>query len=90
MVDRATEEENRFKPIHSDAEWEEQGWATEPEPLTAAPRLGARISIQLDPDGYELVRRAAKLSGVNRVEFVRRAALAAASELTHQNQKQVG
>lgn len=90
MTEQATKSEHRFKPIESDEEWEEQGWATEPEPLTAAPRLGMRISIRLDPDESDLVRRAAQLSGVNWVEFVRRAALAAASDLTYQDQKQAG
>lgn len=85
-----TEPEHPFKPIESDEERDESSWATEPEPLTAAPRLGMRISIRLDPDESALVRRAALLSGVNWVEFVRRAALATASELAHQGQKQAG
>ena len=82
--------EHRFKPIESDEEWDEQGWATEPEPLTAAPRLGMRISIRLDPDESDLVKRAAKLSDVNWVEFVRRAALAVASEVNDRDHDQTG
>jgi hypothetical protein len=69
-----------FTPITSEADWDAKGWAREPEPLTAAPRLAARISIDLDPESASLVRRAARRMGVTRAEFVRRAALREAIE----------
>lgn len=69
-----------FTPITSEADWDEKGWAREAEPLTAAPRLGALISIRLDPDSAALVRRAARLLGMSNVEFVQRMAVRAAAE----------
>lgn len=71
---------NPLTPARSRAEWEAQGWASEPEPLTAAPRLEAAISIRFDPDGAALLRRAARLSGLTRSEFVRRSTLEAAKK----------
>lgn len=68
------------QPIQSEREWEEAGWAEDPEPLTAVPRLGAMISIRLDPDAAHAVRQAAVAAGITQVEFVRRAALQAASQ----------
>lgn len=74
----------RFTPTASEADWKTQGWAAESEPLLAAPRLGASISIRLDPDDTALVRRAARLSGVTKSEFVRRATLdEAAAVVSH-------
>lgn len=67
-------------PARSQAEWEAQGWASDSEPLTAAPRLEATISIRFDPDGANLLRRAARMSGLTRSEFVRRSTLAAAKK----------
>lgn len=68
----------RFAPIDSDAEWADLGWAEAPEPLTAAPKLAATISIRLDPAAALLVRQAARLSGLTKSAFVRRAAVGAA------------
>ncbi len=76
-----------FTPIMSEKEWDEKGWARESEPLTAAPQLGAMISIKLDPDSALLVRRAARLLGVTWSEFARRAAIEAATEAVRQSEK---
>lgn len=76
-----------FTPIMSEKDWDEKGWARESEPLTASPQLGAMISIKLDPDSALLVRRAARLSGVTWSEFVRRAAIEAATEAVRQSEQ---
>lgn len=76
-----------FTPIISEAEWDEKGWARESEPLTASPQLGAMISIRLDPDGASLVRRAARLMGMSKAEFVQRAAIKAAAETVDRNER---
>lgn len=59
-------------------EWAEGGWASEPEPMTAASRLGAIISVKLDPDTARLVRRVARFKGMTQADFVRDAARSAA------------
>jgi uncharacterized protein (DUF1778 family) len=64
-----------------EADWQEKGWAEEPEPLTVAPRLESIISVHLDPDASALVRQAASLLGMTRAEFVRRAAEKEAAEV---------
>jgi len=69
-----------FTSITSDEDWEAKGWSRESEPLTAAPQLGAMISIRLDPNSASLVRRAARLLGMTRSEFVQRVAVSAAAE----------
>jgi hypothetical protein len=71
---------DRFQPIERDAEWDEQGWSAESEPLTAASRLEARISIHFDADSAALIREAASYLGLSRSEFVRRAAVQSAAE----------
>ena len=76
---RTTPGTDRFEPITNDADWQAEGWATEPEPMTAARALEASVAIRLDPDDADLVRRAARLSGLTRAEFVRRAAVRAAT-----------
>ena len=65
-------------PAETRADWEAQGWSSEPEAISAAPRLEATISIRFDPDGARLLRRAARLRGVTKSEFVRQATLQAA------------
>lgn len=70
----------RPRPIRSDADWEREGWAEEAEPLTASPKLGAMISVRLDPEAARTVRRAARAEGLTQSAFVRRAALRAATE----------
>jgi hypothetical protein len=59
----------------SDADWEAQGWASESERLIAAPRLETTISIQFDPDSALLLRRAARMKGLTKSQFVRQATL---------------
>jgi hypothetical protein len=76
-----------FTPIESDADWHEQGWAAEPEPLTVASELGMRISIDLNAEDAALVRRAARLLGLTRAGFVRQAAISAAAEALHQSEQ---
>ena len=62
-----------FAPIESDAQWFAAGWSDTPVELTAAPKLGATISIRLDPEMARLARRAARCKGWTLSEFVRRA-----------------
>ena len=77
---------DRFEPITNDAEWQAKGWSTEPEPMTAARQLEASVAIRLGPDDAELVRRAARLSGLTRSEFVRRAAVRAAADVVERTE----
>ena len=58
-------------PADTQADWEAQGWASESEPLTVAPRLETTISIRFDPDSALLLRRAARLKGLTKSQFVR-------------------
>lgn len=76
MARRAIEVDvDPFTPITSEADWDEQGWSRESEPLTASHRLEARISIDLDPESASLISRAAQRMRVTKAEFVRRAAV---------------
>ncbi len=76
-----------FTPIMSEKDRDEKGWARESEPLTASPQLGAMISIKLDPDRALLVRQAARLLDMTWSEFVRRAAIEAATEAVRQSEQ---
>jgi hypothetical protein len=67
-------------PAETLADWEAQGWSSEPEVISVAPRLEATVSIRFDPDGARLLRRAARLKGVTKSEFVRQATLQAAQK----------
>lgn len=67
-------------PARTRADWEAQGWATEAEPLTAAPRLETTVSIRFDPASATLLRRAARLKGLTRSQFVRQATLREAQQ----------
>jgi hypothetical protein len=69
---------NPLAPARSQAEWDAQGWAPESEPLEAASRLEATISIRFDPESAVLLRRAARLKGLTKSEFIRRATMQAA------------
>lgn len=71
---------NPLAPARSRAEWEAQGWAVEPEPIGAAARLEATLSIRFDPDGASLLQRAARLKGLTKSQFVRLATLQAARQ----------
>jgi|SRR6476620_2632089 uncharacterized protein (DUF1778 family) len=64
-----------FTPTESDAQWSAAGWSDTPVELTAAPKLGATISIRLDPEMARLARRAARCKGWTLSEFVRRATI---------------
>ena len=70
-----------FAPARSREEWEAQGWASESEPVAVAPRLEATISIRFDPEGALQLRRAARLKGMTKSEFVRQATLQAAQKV---------
>ena len=67
--------EASLSPAQSDADWEAQGWAPAPDRLIAAPRLETTISIRFDPDSALLLRRAARLKGLTKSQFVREATL---------------
>ncbi len=69
-----------FTPITSEADWDAKGWSRTSEPLDSAPRLGARISIDLDPESALLIRRAARRLRLTKAEFVRRVAVREAIE----------
>jgi uncharacterized protein (DUF1778 family) len=62
-------------PSQTLGEWEAQGWASESVPMTAAPRLETTISIRFDPESATLLRRAARLQGLTKSQFVRQATL---------------
>ena len=64
-----------LSPAQSDADWKAQGWVSEPERLIAAPRLDTTISIRFDPESALLLRRAARMKGLTKSQFVRQATL---------------
>lgn len=72
-------------PARSRADWDAQGWASESEPVTVAPRLEATLSIRFDPDGALLLRRAARIKGMTKSEFVRQATLQEARKTIAEN-----
>lgn len=76
-------------PARSRADWDAQGWSSESEPLTAAPRLESTISIRFDPDSALLLRRAARLSGHTKSEFVRRATMREAEAVVQRMQSPI-
>ena len=57
-------------------------WADEPVTLTAVERLGATVTIRLEPDDYTAVRQAANARGMRLTAFVRAAALRASNPAT--------
>jgi hypothetical protein len=65
-------------PARSQAEWEAQGWAAEADPIVAASQLEATFVIRFDAESAALLRRAARLTGRTRTEFIRAATLQAA------------
>jgi hypothetical protein len=82
MAERKTDNDTgSFGPVTSEADRAEKGRASESAPLRAAPRLGATITIQLDPDQALLFRRAARLLGSTKTELVRRFAVAEAAKV---------
>ena len=72
-------------PARSQSDWDAQGWAHEPEPVEVAPRLATTISIRFDPDSAVLLRRAARIKGVSKSEFVRQATLQEARKALDEN-----
>lgn len=64
-----------LSPARSEAEWEAQGWSAESVPFSAAPKLETTVSIRFDPESALVLRRAARLSGRTKSEFVRQATL---------------
>jgi hypothetical protein len=88
MSNSAAETDDPFVPTHSAAQWETQGWSDTPEELSAAPKLAAMISVRFDADAAASIRRAARLQGISRSEFVRRAALSEANRIMHEADRQ--
>jgi hypothetical protein len=76
-----SQEDPSLKPLTDEVDWEAGGWAEEPEPMTAASQLGAIISVRLDPETAELVRRAARSQGMTQAAFVREATRQAATSV---------
>jgi hypothetical protein len=72
---RVTVNADPLAPARTTADWEAQGWAIESEPLTAAPRLEATVSVRFDPESALLLRRAARMKVVTKSQFVRQATL---------------
>ncbi len=62
-------------PARSQADWDAQGWAHEPEAVEVAPRLATTISIRFDSESASLLRRAARMKGLTKSQFVREATL---------------
>lgn len=79
-MDKAGPRTNPLEPSRAEADWQAQGWAERSVPLTAAPRLETTISVRFEPDDALLLRRAARMSGVTKSEFVRRATIDAAKK----------
>jgi uncharacterized protein (DUF1778 family) len=82
------DDNNPLVPTHSAAQWEAQGWSDTPEELSAATKLASMISVRFDADAAASIRRAARLQGISRSEFVRRAALAEANRITREANRQ--
>src|SRR5689334_9913511 len=68
------------QPSQNEREWKAQKWANHASPIEAAQRLETTISVRFDPDAAHLLRRAARLAGVTKSEFVRRSTIAAANK----------
>lgn len=64
-----------LSPAKNADDWEAQGWSTEPRPLSAAARLETTISIRFDPESAALLRRAARIVGQTKSQFVREVTL---------------
>jgi hypothetical protein len=62
-------------PARTREDWEAQGWQLQSTELTVAPRLEATLSIRFDPESALLLRKAARLKGMTKSEFVRQATL---------------
>jgi uncharacterized protein (DUF1778 family) len=82
------DDENPLVPTGSAAQWNAQGWSDMPEELSSATKLETMISVRFDADAATSVRKAARLQGISRSEFVRRAALAEANRITRDANRQ--
>jgi hypothetical protein len=71
---------NPDEPTYDESDWRSQRWAEESEPLTAARKLEATVSVRFGPDDALLLRRAARMSGMTKSEFVRRSTIQAARQ----------
>ncbi len=71
-------EEERYRPSTNREDWVAEGWETTSTPTTASRRLDTVLSIRFDPADSQLLRKASRLSGHTRSEFVRRAVVGAA------------
>src|SRR3954465_15307316 len=80
---------NPLSPAQSREDWEAQGWSSESVPISAANRLEATVSVRFDPDSAQLLRRAARLSGVTQSQFVRWATVEKARRTVEENQPPV-
>ena len=76
---------DQLAPARTRADWDAQGWAAESEPVTTTPRLETTISIRFDPDSALLLRRAARMKGVTKSEFVRQATVQEARKAIDEN-----
>lgn len=63
----------------------EDDWELDTSPLDVRPRLGASLSLRLDPEDARLVRKAARAAGISQSEFIRIAARARATEVLAAN-----
>jgi uncharacterized protein (DUF1778 family) len=81
-------DDNPLVPTDSAAQWDAQGWSDTPDELSAATKLEAMISVRFDAEAAASIRRAARLQGVSRSEFVRRAALAESNRITRDANRQ--
>ncbi|MGH2558227.1 MAG: DUF1778 domain-containing protein [Thermomicrobiales bacterium] len=75
-------------PVTSREDQHAKGWSDSAAPVTAARRLEATISIRLEPDDANVVRRAARLTGKTKSEFVRRSTVEAARNVVERYERQ--
>ena len=66
-----------------------EGWEFDTEPIEVRPRLGATLSVRLEPDDAKLVRRAARSLGLTQSEFIRRAARDRANDVITAMQERI-
>jgi hypothetical protein len=70
-----------LQPAQTREDWEAQGWASESVPVEATSKLEATISVRFDPESAALLRRAARLTGLTKSQFVRRATVQEAERI---------
>lgn len=79
MSDTPEPNPDPLRPSESLADWEAQGWSSEPIAIDVAPRLATTLSIRFDPNDARVLRRAARMKGVTKSEFVRWSTIKAAT-----------